>query len=151
MLAAFRSPSKGCESAKFESITGEKTSSTTLGAISCAGEKLPLWVLAKGRTVHRERKSGPHPKVILRHSESGWATENIIIEFIKWLHQEVADDKPRALVLDVYPSHRSEWLIASAAENDRELLFVPAGGTGRLQPMYRRIFGELKALARAEF
>jgi hypothetical protein len=65
-----------------ESTTGEKTSFTALGDISCAGEKLPLWVLAKGRTGHCERKSGPHRKVILQHSESGWATENGIIECI---------------------------------------------------------------------
>jgi hypothetical protein len=135
---------KGCDTVKLESTTGEKTSFTALGAVSCAGEKLPLWVLTKGRTVHCEPKFGSHPKVILRHSESGWATENVIIEFIKWLHQEVADYKPCALVLDVYPSRRSEWVIAAAKENDVELLFVPAPGTGNFQPRDRRIFGELR-------
>jgi hypothetical protein len=33
---------KGCDTVKPESITGEETSFTALGAISCAGEKLPL-------------------------------------------------------------------------------------------------------------
>jgi hypothetical protein len=88
MLAAFRSPStvlaeKGRDTVKLESTTGEKTSFTALGAISWAGEKLPLWVLAKGRTVHCERKFEPHPKAIFRYSESEWATENVIIESIK--------------------------------------------------------------------
>jgi hypothetical protein len=89
--------------------------------------------------------------VILRHSGSGWATEGVIIESIEWLHREIANGNPCALVLDVYPSHRADRVIAIAEANDVELLFVPAGGTGRFQPMDRRIFGELKARPRAEF
>jgi hypothetical protein len=142
---------KGCDTVKLESTTGEGTSFTALGDISCAGEKLLLWVLAKGRKVHCERKFGPDPKAILPHSKSGWATENVIIESIKWLHQEIADYKPCALVLNVYPTHSGEWVIASAEEDNMELLFVPAGGIGRFQPMDRRAFGELRARAPAEF
>jgi hypothetical protein len=56
---------KRCDTVKLESTNGEKTSFTELAAISCASEKLPLWVLAKGRTVHCERIFGPHPRVIL--------------------------------------------------------------------------------------
>jgi hypothetical protein len=58
---------------------------------------------------------------------------------------------PCALVLGVYPGHRTERVIATAEANNVELLFVPAGGTGRFGPMDRLIFGDLKAQARAEF
>jgi hypothetical protein len=89
--------------------------------------------------------------VILRHSESGSATENVIVEFIEWLHREVAQCSPCSLIFDVYATHRTERVLAAAEANDVELLFVPAGGTGRFQPLDRRIFGELTARARAEF
>jgi hypothetical protein len=66
------------------------------------------------------------------------------------LHREVADGHSCILVLDVYPSHRTDLVFAAAEANDVELLFVPAGGTGRFQPLDRRVFGELKSRARAE-
>jgi hypothetical protein len=73
------------------------------------------------------------------------------VAYIEWLHREVADGHPCVLVLDVYPSHRTERVFATAESNDVELLFVPAGDTGRFQPLDRRVFGELKSRARAEF
>jgi hypothetical protein len=85
------------------------------------------------------------------HSEAGWATENMIIEFIEWLHHDITKSSPCTLILDVYPGHRTERIIATAEANDVELLFVPASGTGGFQPMDRRIFGDLKARAGAEF
>jgi hypothetical protein len=88
---------------------------------------------------------------LVQHSESGWATENIIINYTEWLHKQIADGCPCALILDVYPTHRTDRVFAIAEAYDVELLFVPAGGTGRFQPMDRRVFGELKARARAAF
>jgi hypothetical protein len=45
--------------------------------------------------------------------------------------------------MDVYTSHRTEHVLATAEAEDVELLPVPSGGTGRFQPMDRRIFSEL--------
>jgi hypothetical protein len=84
---------------------------------------------------------------MLHYSESGWATGNVIIEFIEWLHPEVIDSKPSTLVLDVFPSHETEWFIDAAEEKGVGLPFVAAGGNGGVQPMDRRIFGELKVRA----
>ena len=142
---------KGAETVKLSSRTSEKTSFTALGAISAAGDKLPLWVLAKGKTRRCEHKFGNHQDILIRHTESGWATERIITSYIEWLAREVAHGSPSILVLDVYPSHRTDLVVDTAAANDVELLFVPAGATGRFQPLDRRVFGELKARARAEF
>jgi hypothetical protein len=73
------------------------------------------------------------------------------VAYIEWLHRDVADGYPCVLVLDVYPSHRTERVLATAEANDVELLFMPAGGTGRFQPLDRLVFGELKSRARLEF
>jgi hypothetical protein len=142
---------KELDTIKLEPITGEKTSLTALSVISCAGQKLPLWMLAKGRTVQCERKFRHHPMAILRRSESGWATENAIVQFIEWLHREVADYMLCVFIMDVYRSHLTKRVLPTTKGEDAKLLFVPANGTGRFQPMDRRIFSELKVRARADF
>jgi hypothetical protein len=142
---------KGAETVKLQAAVSEKTSFAALGAISVAGSKLPLWVVAKGTTQRCEEKFGHHPEVIFRHTNKGWATENLIVGSLEWLHREIADGLPCILIMDVYPCHRADAVFAAADANDVELLFVPAGATGRFQPMDRRVFGELKARARAEF
>jgi hypothetical protein len=55
-----------------------------------------------------------------------------------------------ALILDVYPIHRTDIVTAAAAECDIELVFVPAGGTSEYQPLDSGIFGELMSRAKAE-
>jgi hypothetical protein len=142
---------KGTETVTLRSSTSDKTSFTALGTISAAGRKLPLCVLSKGKTPRCERKFGEHPDVCIHHTDSGWATEGLIVAYIEWLDREVADGHPCVLIVDVYPSHRTDLVFATAEANDVELLFVPEGGTGRFQPLDRRVFGELKSRARAEF
>jgi hypothetical protein len=62
---------KGSDPVKLQSKNGEKTSFTALRAMSCAGEKLPLWVLAKCWTVRGAQKYGSHPTVKFTSSENG--------------------------------------------------------------------------------
>jgi hypothetical protein len=81
----------------------------------------------------------------MRHTESVWATENGIVEFVEWMHSDIAERSACALILDVYDSHRTDRVIATAGVNEVGLLFVLVGGTGRFQPMHRRIFEDPKA------
>jgi hypothetical protein len=61
---------------------------------------------------------------VLPHSESGWATENMIIAFIHWLQSDVAEGTVDALILDAHASHRAARLLATA--DGLELLFARA-------------------------
>jgi hypothetical protein len=72
-------------------------------------------------------------------------------QFIKWLHREIADYRAYVLIMDVYPSHWTDCVLATAEGDDAEVLFVPTRGTGRFQPVDCRIFGELKARAQGHF
>jgi SH3-like domain-containing protein len=123
----------------------EKASFTAFGAICADGRKLPLWVIAKGKTVNCEKKFGHNPDVVMRHSESGWATENLIMEYLQWIHDGPAEGEPCVLVLDVYPTHRTDKVQQLAEHLDIELLYVPSGGNGEYQLLDRRVFGELKS------
>jgi hypothetical protein len=62
----------------------------------------------------------------------------------------MAGGQPCALILDVYPTHRTDAIIAAAEECDIEVLLVPAGGTSEYQPFDYHTFGELKSRAKAE-
>jgi hypothetical protein len=135
---------------KLKSFTGEKLSLTAFGTISASGNKFPLWVITKGKTPRSLLKLGEHPELILKYTESGWAKEEIILEYISWLSEQ-ANGEPCLLIMDVYPSHRTPAVIQHALERNVEILFVPAGGTALYQPLDARVFGELKSRARMAF
>jgi hypothetical protein len=135
---------------KLKRPVGDKLSITAFGTVTAAGDKLPLWILAKGRTQRCLKKFGQHENVICRQTVAGWTTEPMMLEYLEWLSAEANGEKI-CLVLDVYPAHRTPKVKSRAAELGIELLYVPAGATGRLQPLDRRIFGELKSRARCEF
>jgi hypothetical protein len=82
--------------------------------------------------------------------ESGWAIENLIIEYLQRFPAETAGGQPCALILDIYPTHQTGGVLAATEECDVELLFVPAGGTSEYQPLDYRIFRELKPQAKTE-
>jgi hypothetical protein len=98
----------------------------------------------EGKTQRCERKFGANPNVVVRHTESGWASAELIVAYVEWLSRDVAKGCPCALVLDLYPSRRTDRVARTAEDNDGEVLFVPAPAIGIFQPLDRRIFGELK-------
>jgi hypothetical protein len=83
--------------------------------ISAAGEKLPRWILAKGKTSRSETKFGSPPDVILKHTESGWSTGQMMVEYVTWLSQRCSGDR-FVLVLDLYSAHRTCELRRSNSE-----------------------------------
>jgi hypothetical protein len=88
--------------------------------------------------------------MFIKYAPSGWSTEEIIIEYIGWLQNQV-HSAPFVLIFDVYPAHDSLRVKQFAEENNIEILYVPAGGTSKYQPLDYRIFGKLKARARNRF
>jgi hypothetical protein len=74
---------------------------------------------AKGKKPRTEAEFGPHPGITVKHAENGWEAENLIVEYLQWLHTEIADIRPCVLILDVYPAHRTGAVVASAEESMR--------------------------------
>jgi hypothetical protein len=58
---------KGTDTVKLVCSTGEKLSVTAFGTISAEGEKLPLWVVTKGKTKRCLNKFGDQPDAIFRY------------------------------------------------------------------------------------
>jgi hypothetical protein len=141
---------KGTATVKLNAPRGEKECYTGYGCISAAGDKLPFWVLTKGKTNRSHEKFGTAPDVIVQHTPNGWTNDDMMAQYIEWL-SGLCHGEPLMLVLDVYKAHRTSKLKQRAQELNLELLFVPAGGTSLCQPLDRRIFGELKSRARHAF
>ena len=100
------------------------------------------------------------PQIKISHSPSGWSTHNTMKTYLAWLrnYYDTAFHNmegyqpgitPIHLLLDVHSSHRKEETKQYAAELNIELHFIPPGMTDILQPLDVRIFGALKAKARA--
>ena len=127
---------------------------TVMAGISASGTKIPLMFVATGTTERCENGQlgdvHPHWHV---HSESGWVTEEVFLQYLQLLREHFGgvDGKKLYLILDVYPSHRTDDVKNFAAGLNMELIFVPAGMTDEFQPLDRAVFGCLKAYAKRLF
>jgi hypothetical protein len=143
---------KGKDNVQLHCSGDEKASITVMAAISAAGDKLPLFFIAKGKTVRAERSQigdvGLHD---VTHSETGWMTVVTFKEYLTLLREHHPDIPVIHLLLDVYAAHRSKESKDLADQLGIKLYFVPAGCTDMFQPLDRLVFGALKATARKMF
>jgi hypothetical protein len=130
----------------------EKQSFTALCSITAARRKLPMVMIAKGKTSRVERSQlgdiEPHTAV---HSASGWITIPTFQEYLVMLKREFPEDEPVYLILDCYSVHRSQEIREYARQLGIVMKFIPAGMTDSLQPLDRAVFGTLKGIARRLF
>lgn len=139
---------RGDQNIQFHADGPDKEEITVLAAISAARTKLPLQILAAGKTERAERQlgdTGPHLKA---HSQNGWSIDETFQLFLISLRERFPDDKPIWLVLDCYSAHREETTRKLAQSLQIHLKFIPAGFTDELQPLDRSIFGVLKSYLR---
>lgn len=149
---------KGDDAIQVRIDGNEKQGLTVLASITAAGTKLPLLLLAKGKTERCERTQipediGEHYRF---HSPSGWSTRDVMLKYLEVLRAQFPADnqgvEPRIhLILDMYAAHRMEDIRAAAEDLNIELHFIPPGMTDEFQPLDRRVFGCLKASGKAAF
>jgi hypothetical protein len=146
-----------------------KTCLTAIASINAAGEKLPLWILARGTTGRCEARYRNHDKVqaalageelVLDHQRNGWSCASVMARYLQWLRARYNFEKGRRggrrtrrilLLWDIFPSHRCQETKDLADLLSIRLEYIPPGMTGECQPLDRRIFGNLKARARSRF
>jgi hypothetical protein len=133
-----------------------KTCVIAIATINAAGEKLPLWIVAKGKTgrcENRYRKTCARAmeegKLLMTHQLSGWTNSEVAKKFLIWLSE--THSTPLVLLWDLFSAHRDPSVQETAHHLGIRLEFVPAGATGELQPLDRRVFGSLKQRARRRF
>ena len=135
----------------------ERTCFTVICTVSFSGHKLPPWVILKGTTQRCEASYRQDPrlrrvlaarKLVITHSESGWATRSVMTSYLKWL-AERNRWMWSYLVWDVHASHRHQEVKDVATRNCINLAYVPAGQTSLWQPLDVRVFGALKSHAKS--
>lgn len=134
------------------SISGsDKDNITALCAITAAGTKLPMMLIAAGKTDYVESSQlgdiGHHWSC---HSESGWSTEETFVQYIQHIG-EYFNNQEVHLLLDVYTAHRTDTVKETAHSYNIHLHFIPPGCTDLVQPLDVKVFGALKSKARALF
>ena len=128
-------------------ITGleDKRQVTTVLCESLNGNLLPPQVIYQGKTDMCHPKFPFPTEWHITHSDNHWSTaqtmqeyvERVIVPYIE--EQREALDLPlrhRALVImDVFRAHRVDNVLEALKSNGIEVIFVPAGCTGELQPL----------------
>jgi hypothetical protein len=129
----------------------EKDNITVLASVTAASTKLPLLFIAEGKTaaVHATQigEIGYH---WVDHSESGWQIEDTFETYLVHL-REYMGVGPIHLVLDCYTAHNTGRIRKVAEQLGITLHYIPPGLTDELQPLDRKMFGVLKAKAKALF
>lgn len=139
---------KGAENVPSFINEDEKSGFTCLTTISFGGTILEPIFLTKGNQENSEMQFGEawnyENDIKIMKSETGWATSEVMCQYIKWLSEQV-NNEPCCLVLDVYSTHKDAIVRELAQSLQIDLIFVPANGTGSFQPLDRKIFGIIKA------
>ena len=124
---------------------------TTTATIAANGALLPLQAVVKGKTQRAINNRQLPADVVADCSASGWQTSKTMVNLIRNVVAPYTDDQYSALLLDDYKAHWTPAVRAAAAEHNIELIPVPKGQTGELQPLDVSINGEVKARARREY
>ena len=127
----------------------EKKMITVMASITFAGTKLPLFMIAKGKTKMAEQSQlGDISYHMSSHSNSGWMEQDNFECYLKWLRQQYNDDDPLYLIVDQFPVHKTTMTMQLANALNIKMFFIPAGSTDKYQPLDYRVFGCLKNVAK---
>ena len=141
----------GADSISINAVDNEKKAITVMATISYAGTKLPLFMVAKGKSkVSEQSQLGDISYHMSAHSSSGWMEQECFEQYLKWLRQMHYDDDPIYLIIDQYPTHKTEQSKTLAQSLNIQLYFIPAGVTDKYQPLDRQVFGCLKNIAKSK-
>jgi hypothetical protein len=131
----------------------EKDSVTVLATVTAAGEKLPRFAVAKGKTRRAEQNQlGSDPTLIRDHSASGWTTVEIFCHSLADAYRgNIPPGRQVHLILDSYSFHHPEEIKEYARRLGIKLWFIPPGHTDALQPLDRAIFVAIESIFRRRF
>jgi len=123
----------------------DKRQVTVLLGTTLTGHLLPPQVIYQGKTDQCHPKFQFPEDWHITHSENHWSTADTMSQYLSNIlipyfdEQREALDLPlrqRALVImDVFRAHRVEDFLTQLKAHDVEVVFVPGGCTGELQPL----------------
>jgi hypothetical protein len=103
-----------------------KANFSFFGSICADGTKLPLILIARGKTARSHRQFGhqvPDPHQIW-HSPKGWSTEGLMHDYLDWLRERLPDG-PVCLIHDQNGTHVTDAVTTKASHPGISLLWIP--------------------------
>ncbi len=85
------------------------------------------------------------------YSDSGWMTEATCIEYINAIIIPHLVGAAGCLIWDIFAAHKTERVRQHCADNNIELIYVPASMTHKRQPLDTHIFGVIKQQYRKDY
>lgn len=141
---------KGTEEVVVDASRKSKECFTAIGTCTMT-ERKPIVILTKDSTEASTTKfrARDGTEVSPTGNQQGWMNEEIMIRYLRHLHTNLADTFECALVLDCFRAHCTDAVKEEAKRLGIKLIFVPANGTGKYQPLDRGIFGIVKSKLRS--
>jgi hypothetical protein len=140
----------GTQNAQTDIDGNEKDSFALMATVTAARTKLPLVVIASGKTERCE--VGQCGEDIADHwtdhSESVWTTVETFRHFLDFSRSYSNDQERLWLVSDCYSVHRTENITKHADKLGIYFVFIPARMTDAHRPLDRSIFGVMNAAGR---
>ena len=122
---------------------------TVLGCGSASGERLPPYVLYKGKNLWTTWTLGGPAGTYFNVSESGWMERPHFLEWFKKLFlpatSSILETGPVILFMDGHASHINLELIRLARDCGVILFCLPSHTTHALQPLDVGVYGPLKS------
>ena len=119
-----------------------KETVTAVATIRSNGEKLPLTIIAKGKTPVCVRNLNLPDNIARAFTVSGKMNEETAIDDIDRISQW-SGGEPSALVWDSYGSHMTETVYDYSFRRKVRLVMVPKNATAICQPLDFGVFGEV--------
>jgi hypothetical protein len=113
----------------------EKQRCTVMLGITADGHKLPPYVIFKRKTMPKEKLP---PGILVRVQEKGWMTEELYMDWLKtvWFRRPGALLRHRSmLVIDSFRGHLTEKVKEKLRQEKCDMVVIPGGMTGMLQPL----------------
>jgi len=116
-------------------IERKKKLITAMPTVSASGTKLKFAWINKGKTDLAIRRAGISPDICSFYSEKGWTNGEIMCKYIEQIIYPHTKGAACALLVDSYAAHWTADAQEVAKNHNVDLIMVPKGQTGKLQPL----------------
>ena len=119
-------------------------STTAVACIAANGNKLPLFIIKKGKTEAIFNRVTKHNDLILAHNKSNWCDKTMFRKWIDDVLLPYTRDRPAAILLDSYSVHFTNDIELHLADHNIRSIRIPENNTSINQPLDVGVFGPAK-------
>ncbi|KAK6171862.1 hypothetical protein SNE40_018286 [Patella caerulea] len=120
---------------------------TLVPCINAAGDKLPPFIIVKGKTPRSLRSYNTHEGPInatWHYQQKAWMDDRLGVQWFRDVFlTNCGSSRPQLLIMDSHHSHETLSILEEASKNDINIMAMPPHTTHYLCPLDRCVFGPL--------